>query len=73
MASNLKSISYQARRVTSLQQSSQTENVMEKSIDLLTAIVNYYSSCLVVFNQGLIGEIFNLDLAQSSQCSERVV
>jgi hypothetical protein len=66
MASNLNSISYQARRVTSLQQSSQTESVMEKSIDLLTAIVNYYSACLVVFNHGLIGEISNLDLAQSS-------
>ena len=55
MASNLKSISYQARRLTSLRGSYRTEHITEKSMDLLTAIVKYYSACLVVFNHGLIG------------------
>lgn len=55
MASNLKSISYQARRLTSLRGSNRTEHITEKSMDLLTAIVKYYTACLMVFNHGLIG------------------
>jgi hypothetical protein len=55
MESNLKSISYQAKRLTSLRGSNRTEHITEKSMDLLTAIVKYYTACLIVFNHGLIG------------------
>jgi hypothetical protein len=56
MATNLKLISYQSRRVNSLQSSSRTESITEKSMDLLTAIVKYYSACLQVFRRGFVGK-----------------
>jgi hypothetical protein len=34
-----------------------TEAILEKSMELLTAIVKFYTACLNVFSHGLLGEL----------------
>ena len=55
LSSNLDRVSYQASRLANLRGSEQSESLTEKSLDLLTSIVKYYSVCLIVFDQGLLG------------------
>ena len=55
MQSTLDSISYQANRIAGLKDSEKTDNVREKSVDLLAAIMRYYSTCLEACHDGLLG------------------
>lgn len=73
MLANLDSISYQANRLTYLRGSERTENVTEKSMDLLTAIMRYYSACLTVCNQGLISKLSSRLTNEPSQRGEDLV
>jgi hypothetical protein len=53
----LNSISYQADRLMNIRDTEITEAILEKSMELLTAIVKFYSSCLEAFSHGLLGEL----------------
>ena len=56
MLTTLDHLSYQTHRLTCLGDAQITENIMEKSLDLLTAIMNYYTQCLVANRNGLLGK-----------------
>jgi len=48
----LDSISYQSDRLTNIRSSDMTEILLEKSLDMLSAILNFYSVCLGVLRKG---------------------
>ena len=55
LSTTLDSVSYQAERLTRVGDSQMNESILEKSVDLLTSILNYYTTCLKVFGRGLLG------------------
>jgi hypothetical protein len=52
----LDSISYQASRLVDLEDSPLTEGLKERSTELLTAILNYYSVCLTIVDTPPLGK-----------------
>lgn len=56
LLSALNSISYQADRLMNIRDTEITEAILEKSLELLTVIVKFYSVCLEAFSHGLLGE-----------------
>jgi hypothetical protein len=57
----LDSISYQSDRLTNIRNSDMTESLIEKSLDMLSAIVNFYSVCLGVLRKDVIGKANSLN------------
>ena len=52
----LESISFQADRLLNIRDTDITEAVLETSINLLSAIVEFYTACLDLLGSGLLGD-----------------
>ena len=57
LSKTLSSIYYQAERLARIGTSEMNEVVLEKSVDLLAAIVGYYTACLKIFSRGSFGTL----------------
>jgi hypothetical protein len=58
----LDSISYQSDRLTNIRSSDMTEILITKLLNILSAIVNFYSVCLGVLRKDVMGKADNLNL-----------
>lgn len=50
----LDSISYQASRLSKVGRSTMSESILEKSVDLMASIVNYYTAGMEILREGLL-------------------
>ena len=57
LSRTLSSICYQAERLARVGYSEMNEVVLEKSVDLLAAMVVYYTACLKIFSRGSFGTL----------------
>lgn len=55
LSTTLYSVSYHAERLSRVANSEIDETILEKSLDLLTSVLNYYTLCLKVLGHGLLG------------------
>ena len=66
----LERVSYQANRIASIGASEMTDAVLEKSIDLMTAIVRIFTVCLRFLRHGTVGIRSNGNSPYASEYSK---